>query len=211
MSTPKAERSVATRAALVAAARDLFAEQGYADTSTTGIVERAGVTRGALYHHFRDKEALFRAVYEDVERGVTERVFASLQAAGDDPIAMLRTATESFLDECLDPAMQRIVLLEGPTVLGWSVWRELDEAYGLGMVRTGLQLAMTEGAIRDLPLDALAHIMLGAMIEAGLVVAHAEDPKRARDEMAEVAGAILEGLAAPRRDRPPSGAPRRVR
>lgn len=197
MSIPKrsrSERSEETRRTLVATARELFADRGYADTSTTEIVDQAGVTRGALYHHFRDKEDLFRAVYEDVEEGVTAVV---LEAVGDasDPLEALVAGSEAFLDACLAPDVQRIVLLEGPSVLGWRRWRELDEQYGLGITRMGLQAAMDAGSIRPLPLEPLAHMMLGALVEAGLVVAHADDPASARREMGEALAGVIEGLA----------------
>lgn len=178
-------------------ARELFADRGYAATSTTEIVGRAGVTRGALYHHFQDKEDLFRAVYEDVEEGVTALVLEAVGSAPD-PLSALVAGSEAFLDACLAPDVQRIVLLEGPTVLGWRRWRELDEQYGLGITRMGLQAAMDAGAIRPMPLDPLAHMMLGALVEAGLVVAHADDPVSARREMGEALAGVIEGLAAGR-------------
>ena len=129
----KAEQSEVTRAALVGAAESLFAERGFADTPTEAIVKAAGVTRGALYHHFTDKADLFRAVYESLERRVITRVEQAV-AGLTDPLAVLHRGAEAFLDACLEPAVQRIVLLEGPTVLGWETWREIDMAYGLGIV-----------------------------------------------------------------------------
>src|SRR2546421_21115 len=153
----KAEQSDTTRRALVAAARRLFAEHGFADTPTGAVVEAAGVTRGALYHHFRDKTALFRAVYEDLEGEVIARVMARIEGVTD-PLTMLHRGAEAFLDACLDPAVQRVVLLEGPSVLGWEQWREIDELYGLGLVRAALQEAMAAGVIRTAPLEPLSHV-----------------------------------------------------
>lgn len=189
------ERARATREALVRAARELFAERGFAATSTNEVVERAGVTRGALYHHFGAKEDLFEAVYEDVETGVVEQVVAAL-ASATGPVEQLAAGMEAFLDACLDEAVQRIVLLEGPSVLGWARWREIDLRYGLGLVRSGLEGAMAAGAIKEQPVDPLAHVVLGALIEAGLVVAHAPDPRRARAEMSGALRTLLDGLTA---------------
>ena len=131
----KAERSEATRAELLAAARRLFAERGYAGVGTEEIVRAAGVTRGALYHHFESKRELLAAVYEQVERELTERIateaFAGRQAPSD-PVEALRRGAELFLDACLEPDVQRIVLLDAPAVLGWERWREVAAQYGLG-------------------------------------------------------------------------------
>ena len=204
MTPSKAERAEATRAALVRAARELFADRGFADTATNEIVDRAGVTRGALYHHFADKEELFRAVYEDVETGVTARVVEALGAI-EDPFEALGVGCDVFLDTCLERDVQRIVLLEGPSVLGWARWREIDQNYGLGLVQAGLAAAMEAGAIRDQPLEPLAHLMMGAIVEAGLVIAHSDDPKAARKQMGEAVRSVLDGLRAVPRQRRRTG------
>jgi AcrR family transcriptional regulator len=189
------EQSGATRAALVEAARDLFARRGYAAVSTEEIVGRARVTRGALYHHFEDKRDLFRAVYEDLERGLAERLTA---AAAAEPRAErhLEVGCEAFLDACLEPAVQRIVLTDGPAVLGWELWREIDAQYGLGLVRTALEIAMERGYIARQPVTPLAHLVLGALNEAGLYIARAPDAKKARGEVGAGVRRLLEGLGA---------------
>lgn len=194
MSTLRADRAGQTRAAIVAAARSLFAAKGFAGTSTSEVVEQAGVTRGALYHHFKSKEDLFEAVYEDVEEGLVAQVAVALADVAD-PVEALRVGMEAFLDQCLEPDVQRIVLLEGPTVLGWLHWREIDEKYGLGLVKAGLAGAMAAGAIPEQPVDPLAHVVMGALIEAGLVVAHAGTPEVARREMSKALRTILDGIA----------------
>src|SRR5215207_7238428 len=150
--TRQAEPSAAARSALVAVARELFAERGYAGVGTEEIVQRARVTRGALYHHFRDKKDLFRAVYEQLEGELADALARQLAArpAGD-PIARLRTGVRAFLDHCMDPALARITLVDAPSVLGWQEWRTVDEKYGLGLVMAGLQGAMAAGAIRHQP------------------------------------------------------------
>ena len=194
----KAEQTERTRAALVVAARSLFAERGYADTSTEEVVRAAGVTRGALYHHFEDKRDLFAAVYEEVEKGLAHDLTAAL-ASVSDPIEVLRRGSGAFLDSCLDPAIQRIVLLEGPSVLGWERWREIDMRYGLGLVQYTLQAAMDAGALRAGPVEALAHVLFGGLVEAGMLLAAATDQRAARAEVGQAIEALIDGLALPRR------------
>ena len=193
----KAEQTERTRAALIDAGRSLFAEHGFAATSTEGLVRLAGVTRGALYHHFRDKRDLFEAVYEDVERCLAERLTASLTGVTD-PMEVLRLGAASFLDACLDPAVQRIALLEAPTVLGWERWREIDELYGLGLVRVALQVAMDAGAIRKGPIEPLAHVLFGALVEAAMLLASSPAPAASRKEVGQAITVLLDGLEAPR-------------
>ncbi|TMK88770.1 MAG: TetR/AcrR family transcriptional regulator [Actinobacteria bacterium] len=190
----KAERSEATRAALVGAAEALFAERGFADTPTEALVKAAGVTRGALYHHFTDKADLFRAVYEGLEQRMIAQVEDAV-AGLTDPVTVLHRGTEAFLDACLDPAVQRIVLLEGPTVLGWETWRQIDMAYGLGMVTAVLELAMQTGVIRPAPVEALAHILLGGLNEGAMLMASSPDPDAARQRTGEALRAVIDGLA----------------
>jgi AcrR family transcriptional regulator len=189
----KAEQSEATRAALIAAARELFTDNGYARVATEEIVHRAGVTRGALYHHFRDKRALFRAVVEELEQESMERV-AAAALAQKDPWKVQITALHAYLDGCLDPAVQAIVLVDAPSVLGPEEWREIEAKYGLALVRTGLESIMEAGLIEQQPVEPLAHLMLGALAEAGLMIARAEDPKKARQEVGKSVERLLEGL-----------------
>jgi AcrR family transcriptional regulator len=191
------EQTEGTRAALLAAARELFSERGYAAVGTEEIVQRARVTRGALYHHFADKKDLFRGVHEQMEGELTTAIAAELaEAAGEDPVAGLVTGVSSFLDACMDPRLARIVLLEAPSVLGWAEWREIDERYGLGLVMAGLQGAMDVGALREQPVKPLAHLMLGALGEAAMVIANADDPQAARAEVEPSLLTLLDGLRA---------------
>lgn len=191
----QAQRREATRGALVAVARELFSERGYGAVGTEEIVQRAGVTRGALYHHFRDKEDLFRAVYEAVESELTEKIAAGALAQSE-PIEALRAGTRMFLDACLEPEVQRIVLIDGPAVLGWEEWRAIAEQYGFGLVQVALQGAMDAGAIAEQPVRPLAHVLMGALDEAALYVARADDVKRARREVGDTLDLLLEGLRA---------------
>jgi AcrR family transcriptional regulator len=193
---PKAERSEATRAALVSAGRELFAERGYAAVGTEEVVQRAGVTRGALYHHFRDKRDLFRAVYEQVEQEVVESVAAQMSAASQDPWEVLANGTRAFLDACSDPALMRIGLLDGPAVLGWGEWREIGTRYALGLVTAGLQAVKDAGELRSDDVKSLAHLMLGTLGEAAMLVANADDPRAAREQVERALLDVLNGLRA---------------
>src|SRR5262249_60673475 len=137
--------------------------RGDSGVGTEEIVQRARVTRGALYHHFRDKKDLFRAVHEQVEADLAEQLGRQLaEGPTDDPIALLRRGGRTFLDYCMNPALARIALVDAPSVLGWEEWRRVDEKYGLGLVMAGLQGAMAGGAIRGQPGTAPAPLNLGA-------------------------------------------------
>jgi len=189
----QAERRETTRAALIAAGRDLFATRGYDAVGTEDIVAAAGVTRGALYHHFQSKRGLFAAVFEAIERELVEN-FPLEELTGDDPFATLSSAVELFLELSLQSDLQRIALLDGPAVLGWEEWHEIEARYGLGLIEAGLRAAIEAGQIRDLPVEELAVTLLGALIEAALQLARADDPEAARERGAAVLRALLEGL-----------------
>jgi AcrR family transcriptional regulator len=183
----------ATRAALVASARALFAERGYAAVGTEEIVARAGVTRGALYHHFGDKKDLMRAVLHDLSRELAE---ASATAAlkETDQWRQILAAADAFLDACTDPALQRIMMTDAPSVLGWDEWREIDTQYGLGLVKASLENAMETGLIARQPVDPLAHLLVGALDEAAMYISRAADPEAARREMGDSIERMLAGL-----------------
>lgn len=175
----QAERRSATRAALLEAGRELFAARGFAGAGQEDIVERAGVTRGALAHHFGTKKGLFRAVVESLETQLAEHI-ATAAMRGDDPMAHLRLGCLAFLDAALDPAVRRIVLLDAPAVLGWQAWREIDTTYGLGLVSAALEHCMEAGLMTRRPVQPLAHILLAALNEAAMLVANADDPVATR-------------------------------
>ena len=191
----RAERADATRGLLLAAAQELFAERGYAAVGTEEVVRRAGVTRGALYHHFRDKRDLFRAVYEQVEEGVIASIAREMEAASSTgPWELLLAGVQSFLDQCADPGVMRISLRDAPEVLGREEWRAIGERYALGMVTAALGGAMDAGAIRRIDLDTLAQLLLSAFSEAALLIATAEDRARARPRVEKTLMALLDGL-----------------
>jgi AcrR family transcriptional regulator len=193
----KAAQRQATIAALVNVARELFAERGYADVGTEEIVQRAGVTRGALYHHFKGgKEELFRAVLVQISAEVLQRVLAAAGST-DDPWEELALGAEAFLDACLSPEVQRIMLIDGPSVLGWDVWRAIDTDHGLGMLEGAVHSAMDAGRLLPGSSAAVAHVLTGALDEAAMVVARAEDPAAARHEMGLTVRRLLEGLRGP--------------
>ena len=186
-------RSEATRRRLVSAARGLFGARGYAEVGTEEIVRAAGVTRGALYHQFRDKADLFAAVAEEIEAEIAEGI-ADTAGAGADPVGALRIGARLFLDACAEPEVERIILLDAPAVLGSEAWRDLAGRYGLGLVQFGLQAAIDAGAIVSQPVVPLSHVLVGALNECALYVARAEDPAAAREQCVAVLDRILNGL-----------------
>lgn len=188
-------RSEATRLRLVAAARGLFAARGYAGVSTEEIVQAAGVTRGALYYQFRDKANLFAAVAETVQAEIAQRITAGARADGPtDPMAALHAGVRRFLEVCADPAVERIILLDAPAVIGWQAWRNLADRYGLGLLQHGVQAAIEAGAMSPQPVVPLAHVLIGALDECALYVARAEDPAAARQECTAILQQLLSGL-----------------
>src|SRR5215467_4709569 len=159
----QADRSAATRDALVAAARRLFADQGFAEVPADSIVAAAGVTRGALYHQFADKTALFDAVLEAVEADIARRLAHEVAAAGiSDPVEALRYAVRTWLDICVEPEIHRIALIDGPSVLGWSHWREVCQRHVFGLVQALLERGIELGRIRGRSARPLAHVLMGA-------------------------------------------------
>jgi AcrR family transcriptional regulator len=192
-SRTQAERREATRGALIAAARALFAERGYAAVGTEEIVRKAGVTRGALYHHFADKRDLLAQVYEQMEAEIAARL-GELETEGASSLDILGAGAEMFLDHCLEPEVQQIVLLDAPAVLGWEQWREIGARYGLGLIEGLLSVGMEAGEIRRQPIAPLAHALLGALDEIAMFVARAEDPRAARAEAGETLAGLLRAL-----------------
>jgi len=190
----KADHGVQTKAELIAVGRELFASQGYAGVALAEICDRAGVTRGALYHHFPDKDGLFRAVCEEVAGEVSQRVIA---AAGEqqDAWSRLQTGCRAFIAASADPDVQRILLADAPSVLGWESFREIDGRHGLGLLKGALRAAMDEGTVAPGPVDTLAHVLVGALNEAAMLVAQAHGSKRARSDAVAAVDRLLAGIA----------------
>jgi AcrR family transcriptional regulator len=193
----QAERAAGTREALIAAGRQLFAAHGFADTALEAIVRTAGVTRGALYHHFADKTELFAAVFEQVEGEVAAQMGEAIAASGQtDPVEVMRLGAGFWLDACSDPEVQRIVLVDAPAVLGWTRWTEIGNRYNVGLVRALLTDAVETGRIPSQPIEATALTILGAMREATLYVALAQDHDKARQEAGVVMNRLIRALGA---------------
>jgi AcrR family transcriptional regulator len=188
------ERSEATRRQLLGVARALFTDPGYSQTPIEEIAERAGVTKGALYHHFRNKRELFRAVFEELEQELVAKVVEAAGAAGTDVWEGLRLGVRAFLEASRDPAVARVVLIDGPSVLGWEAWKEIDERYGFGITRASIEGAMEAGVIRRQPVDPLARIFLAALSEAAIQIARAPDADRAMEEMLGAVESMMESM-----------------
>jgi AcrR family transcriptional regulator len=194
----QAQRAEATRGALIAAARRLFTERCYDGVGTEEIVRAAGVTRGALYHHFGGKRQLLDATYEQLEAESTARVArVVLGSELESPLEAMRAGIEAFLDECAEPELRQIALHDAPAVLGWDRWREIGAANGLGLIEASLAAAVEAGEIRPLPVKPMAHLLLGALDEAAMLVARSESPD-SRAEVTAVLLALLESFAVPR-------------
>lgn len=192
----KAEQSEATRAELMATARAMFAQRGYAAVGTEEIVRSAGVTRGALYHHFAGKAELFEAVYEEVERELLQSIAASAVGEASDPLQALRAGARAFFEACEDPAVQRIALIDAPSVLGWERWREIGMRYALGLVQEVLGEAMAAGLLATQPVEPLAHLLVGAIDEGAMLVARADDNGQTRAQITAALEGFLDALAA---------------
>ncbi|HEV3095693.1 MAG TPA: TetR/AcrR family transcriptional regulator [Candidatus Dormibacteraeota bacterium] len=198
MSRTQAERSAATRQALEAAARRLWGERGYAEVSTPEIAEAAGVTRGAMYHQFPDKTALFVAVLETVESAVIDRLLAAVGAAQPKtPADALHAAADAWLDIASEPEVRQLVLLDAPSILGWAGFREISLRYGLGMTEQLLGTAIEAGQLKPQPVRSLATVMIGALDEAAMSIANAEDPDQERENVRAVVHDLIDGLLAP--------------
>lgn len=189
----QAERKEATRAKLLESARRLFARDGFAVVAAETVARDAGLTRGALYHHFGGKEGLFSAVYEEIQREVTARVDSAAEREAGAWEA-LRAGSHTFLECCLDPEVQRIMLLDAPVALSWEEWRAVDARYGLGSLLAGLRAAAIEGALPEDALDATAHLLIGAMNEAAMWIARSGTPETALSEARAVLDRLLAGL-----------------
>jgi AcrR family transcriptional regulator len=189
------QRSAATRQALQTAARRLWGARGYADVGTPEIAEAAGVTRGAMYHQFADKTALFVAVLESVEAEVMERLQASvLAAAPRSPAEALRKAADAWLDIASEPDIRQLVLLDAPTVLGWTRFREISQRYAYGMTEQLLNAAIEAGELSPLPVPTLATVMIGALDEAAMCLTGAGDPATEQENVRAVVHALIDGL-----------------
>lgn len=197
----RAERGENTRRHLVETATRLFAERGYEATPVELVLAEAGVSRGALYHHFASKEALFEAALEGVQTRVAEAVRDAARAAGD-PLGALRAGCATWLELAREPAVRRIVLLDAPWVVGWQRWREIDQRHSLGAVRTSLRALSRQGLLPAELVDVHAHVLLAALTEVALLIAQAAEPQAVTERAASVVAQLLDRLIAPSVDLP---------
>jgi AcrR family transcriptional regulator len=188
-------RAAATRAALIAAARRRFAETGYHAAGTNELVKLAGVTRGALYHHFRDKAQLFEAVFRRVADELSAAAAAAVAPLADDPWRQLLEGLQAYLRlVAASREVQRILLLDGPAVFGWARWRQIQSDYTFGHLVRMLQRLSDRGLIAARPPEPLAHLMLAALNDAAMSIAHADEAEAVRAEAGDALAALVEGL-----------------
>ena len=177
-------------------ARRLFAQRGYRQVPAEEIAAAAGVTRGALYHHYADKQALFQAVFEVLEDEIAEEI-AGVIAESEDAWLGVVAALGRFLDICQRPEVIQIALTDAPAVLGWQKWRDIEAAHGLGLITRHLQTLSSQGLLVAAPVPVLAQLVLSAVIEAALLIANAQDPGTARDEAGQALLALFAGDGRP--------------
>jgi AcrR family transcriptional regulator len=195
MSRTQAERSAATQRALIAAARRLWGERGYADVGTPEIAEAAGVTRGAMYHQYADKAALFRAVIEAMDVEIIERIEASVAAAQPKtPADVMHAMAGAWLDIAGEPEVRQMMLVDAPSVIGWAEYREMSQNNSVEAAEQLLKAAIEAGQLRPQPVRPLALVLLGAFEEAAMYMARAEDPVQAREEVRAVVRDLIDGL-----------------
>jgi AcrR family transcriptional regulator len=191
--TPATERGRARRAELVEVAKSLFAERGYEGTSIDAVLEATGISRGALYHHFDSKEALFEAVFLDLEEEIGRRVLETTEGLTD-PVDVLRTAGRAWIGMAVEPAIQQVVILDAPSVLGWEKWRSVEEAGALGMIKAVLAVLVADGRLGQAMLDPFAHVLLASLNELALLVARSENPRRALKTGAQAVDELVSRL-----------------
>jgi len=203
MRSRRSEYSESTRDALVDSAVDLFTKRGYAATSLDEVARRARVTKGALYHHFSGKQALFEAAFDVVETTVKTQLAEILTGPGS---AWERASNglRQYIKICLDPSYQRIVIHEAPVVMGWERWREAEDHFSFGLVRSSIQDCVDSGEFEELPVEVTARLLFGALSSAATMIASAEDPKKTG---AEVTATIIRMLERLRRPVPPTATP----
>jgi AcrR family transcriptional regulator len=190
----RVEQGQATRAALIDVATELFATNGYEATAIPAVLDAAGVSRGALYHHFASKEALFEAVLQSVEAQATLKVTRAARGATD-PLDGLRRGCAAYLAMCRDPVVRRISLIDAPAVVGWERWREIDEQHSFGLIKAAIAAIAADGRVKPELVDVMAHVVLAALLEVALLVARADEGRlairRGQEAITELLTALL--------------------
>lgn len=192
----RAAQGRATREQLIEVATGLFAERGYEDASIEAVLAAAGVSRGALYHHFAGKDDLFFAVVQSVENRITAELRAAVSGT-QDPFDALQAASLAWIDLAGDPVIQRIILTDGPSVVGWERWRTMDEENSLGAVREMLRQISDTGRLAPGLVDSFAHMILAALDELAVVIARAENQEAAVADGRVAVRELLRRLLAP--------------
>ena len=193
----QAQRSAATRDALVRAARPLFAADGFGAVSAEAIARAAGVTRGAMYHQFADKTEVYAAVLEVIEDEIMARISAGIaEADQDDLVEVMKVGARIWLDACAEPAVHQIVLIEAPSVLGWERWREVSQRHGMGMVQALIEDGIAPGRIPAQPVRPLAHVLIGALDEAAIYLARSDGSATTREEVDTLIDRLVDALFA---------------
>jgi AcrR family transcriptional regulator len=186
----KVEKGQATRGQIIEAATRLFAEKGFEGTSIEAVLAETRVSRGALYHHFPSKEALFEAVVVALENATTNKLMAQAGKKAD-PVEALIAGCDAWLEMTSDPVVRRITLIDAPSVLGWKRWREIDAEHGLGLLKASLGMIAKTGRLPQEMVDPFAHMLLAALSEIALLVARSEDDRPARAALRELLNRLL--------------------
>ncbi len=181
---------------MVESARELFASEGYVDTQLDEVVRAAGLTKGALYHHFQGKADLFRAVFEHEQRRLA-KVVSDAYHRQRDPWEGFHAGCRALLEAQLEPGVQRITLLDAPSVLGWEQMREIGSRYCLQLVKRGLEEAIAAGEIAPRPIEPIAHLVVGAVSEGSMMVARAEDQRGAVRRLLSELRTLLDAFRSP--------------
>jgi AcrR family transcriptional regulator len=190
----QAERRAATIRGIEDAARKLFATRGFADTTIDDIAARAGVAKGAVYHHFSSKEEIFTRVLESIQAELASAQIPAPSAKPRDPLDMMAAGVLRYLHAICEPDVKRILLIDGPAVVGWQKWREIDARYFGALTRAGLANALGP-SVSPREIEPLAHLLMGAIMEAALVCATAEHPRKVAKDLSAGIRALLSGLA----------------
>jgi AcrR family transcriptional regulator len=193
MRSRRVDYTESTRQALVDSALDLFTKRGYAGTSLETIVKRARVTKGALYHHFSGKQALFEAAFDQVETAAMDRLTAVVGGGGP-AWERAMAGIQAYVRVCLEPAYQRIVIHEAPVVMGWERWREAEERFSYGLVRATVEALVDAGEIERLPVEVTARILFGALSAGAEAIASSADPKKTGAEVTRTIVAVMSGM-----------------
>jgi AcrR family transcriptional regulator len=197
MTGTKTAQTLATKAKLEQVAQELFAERGFADVSAEEVAAKAGVTRGALYHHYDGKEGLFTAVVEAAMQELHAKLAAEA-ATVSDPLAALERGIHVFLEVCSRAPVQKILLIDAPAVLGWVKWREMDAKYGLGLLKRALLAAQAAGRLENHDAELLAHLLLGALIEAAMLIARSTEQAKTQGSAEKAIATLIDSWKRPR-------------